>query len=48
VILTHNRGGPEAFENKDLLIGPPLTPSAAAVLVNANVTFGIAIESLGM
>jgi hypothetical protein len=47
VILTHNRGGPASFENKDLLIGPPLTLSAAAVLTSENVTFAIAIESLG-
>lgn len=43
VILTHNRGGPDAWKKHDLLIGPPLTKPAAAVLSEANVTFGLAI-----
>lgn len=30
-----------------MLIGPPLTKSAAAILSEAGVEFGIAIESLG-
>lgn len=47
VILTANRGAPVAFETKDVLIGPPLTPSSASVLAEANVTFGLAIESVG-
>jgi hypothetical protein len=29
------------------LVGPPLTPSAASILVKANVTFGIAIQDAG-
>ncbi|KAF2092364.1 composite domain of metallo-dependent hydrolase [Rhizodiscina lignyota] len=45
IILTRNRGGPDVFEKKDILIGPPLTRSAASVLAEANVTFGIAIPS---
>lgn len=47
VILTRNRGAPSSFEKKDILVGPPLTRSPAAILAEANVTFGIAIPSMG-
>ncbi|KAF1988789.1 hypothetical protein K402DRAFT_373086 [Aulographum hederae CBS 113979] len=46
VILTHVRGAPDSWEKKDILVGPPLTRSAASVLVEEGVRFGIAIGSL--
>jgi hypothetical protein len=47
VILTHNRGAPVGFEYKDVLVGPPLTRSSAAVLAEAGVKFGLAISDSG-
>jgi hypothetical protein len=47
VILTANRGAPETWEKRNLLVGPPLTKSAAAVLSDAGVTFGLAIAGDG-
>jgi hypothetical protein len=48
VILTHNRGGPEQFQYRDALVGPPLTKSAPSILADANVTFAIAIDDPGI
>jgi hypothetical protein len=47
VILTANRGAPDDWEKRNLLVGPPLTKSAAAVLSDAGVTFGLAISGEG-
>ena len=43
VILTGNRGAPDSWEKRELLVGPPLTKSAAAVLSEANVIYGLAV-----
>ena len=47
VILTANRGAPDGWEKRNLLVGPPLTKSAAAVLTDAGVAFGLAISGEG-
>jgi hypothetical protein len=47
VILTANRGAPDFWEKRNTLVGPPLTKSAAAVLSEAGVTFGLAIPGEG-
>ncbi|KAE8146590.1 amidohydrolase [Aspergillus avenaceus] len=44
VILTGNRGAPEYWDKRDTLPGPPLSKSAARVLTEAGVQFGIAIR----
>lgn len=45
LIFTHHRGAPDSWERKNLLTGPPLTPSPVSLLDAANVTFALAIES---
>ena len=47
MILTANRGAPDTWEKRNALVGPPLTKSAAAVLSDAGVTFGLAIPGFG-
>lgn len=47
MILTGNRGGPDKWEKTETLVGPPLTRSAAAVLSEAGVEFGLAIAGMG-
>jgi len=44
IILTHPRGAPDAWEKLDTLVGPPLTRSPTAVLVEAGVRTGLAFE----
>lgn len=43
VILSENRPAPDAFRDKDAVVGPPLTRSIASYLKEAGVTFALAI-----
>lgn len=43
LILTANRGAPDSWETINALPGPPLSKSAATVLAEAGVLFGLAI-----
>lgn len=48
VILTENRPAPDAFRDKDAVVGPPLTRSIASYLKEAGVTFALAIYEPSM
>lgn len=43
VIFNAVHSAPTAWEKKDVLVGPPLTPSPVRVLADANVTFALAL-----
>ncbi|RFU72609.1 carbohydrate esterase family 9, partial [Trichoderma arundinaceum] len=43
VILSENRPAPDAFRERDAVVGPPLTRSIASYLKEAGVTFALAI-----
>jgi imidazolonepropionase-like amidohydrolase len=45
LIFTHHRGAPDQWEKKDMLVGPPLTPSSVTILKQAGVKFALSIES---
>lgn len=45
VILTENRGAPDSFRDKDVVVGPPLTPSIARYLTEAGVEFAVALHA---
>lgn len=45
LIFTHHRGAPDFWEKKDILTGPPLTPSPVAILQEAGVRFALAIQN---
>lgn len=47
IILTTNRGAPDSWEKKDVLVGPPLTLSPAQILSDAGVKFGLALAGFG-
>ncbi|KAJ5348747.1 hypothetical protein MYU51_006939 [Penicillium brevicompactum] len=44
VILTGNRGAPDNWEKKNALVGPPLTESAAKILLDAGVLLGLGLS----
>ncbi|KAL7821477.1 family 9 carbohydrate esterase [Trichoderma aethiopicum] len=48
VILSENRPAPDAFRDKDAVVGPPLTRSIASYLKEAGVTFALAIYEPSM
>ncbi|KAH6610386.1 hypothetical protein Trco_000406 [Trichoderma cornu-damae] len=48
VILSENRPAPDAFRDKDAVVGPPLTRSVASYLKEAGVTFALAIFETAM
>lgn len=47
MILSATRAGPDSWERRDVLVGPPLTPSPARVLSEAGVLFAIAVNGEG-
>src|SRR4051812_33521510 len=47
LILTSVRSAPWVWENRDMLPGPPLTPSPAQLLTEAGVKYSIAIMGDG-
>ena len=46
LIFTAHRGAPDAWEKKDVLPGPPLSKSGAAVLVEEGVRFAVAVAGM--
>lgn len=44
VILTGNRGAPDIWEKQHTLPGPPLSPAAAELLINAGVLVALAVK----
>ncbi|KEZ43349.1 hypothetical protein SAPIO_CDS4805 [Scedosporium apiospermum] len=44
VILTENRPAPEEFRHRDAVVGPPLTPSVARLLIEAGVEIALSIS----
>ncbi|KAL6871097.1 family 9 carbohydrate esterase [Trichoderma novae-zelandiae] len=48
VILSENRPAPDAFRDREAVVGPPLTRSIASYLQEAGVTFALAIVEPSM